>query len=181
MLVKVLSFGSNWWRRSLQTAAPARHAGYNSTGLRCGRKMRRHWIVPGVLRFNAAANYAWQPPTAAIGHTFICSDLTYAFGGNRLLFRKPAEDSASPDYYLVAISSGLYGNINFRSAAWKSVFSRVVAVSQLRDQQETMLLMHACDWVQTSRGFWQLHVPHNRQQAPDLVLISRAATDEEDS
>jgi hypothetical protein len=41
--------------------------------------------------------------------------------------------------------------------------------------------MHACDWVQTSRGFWQLHVPHNRQQVPDLVLISRTATDEEES
>jgi hypothetical protein len=81
----------------------------------------------------------------------------------------------------VAISNARYGNIDFGSATWKSVFSRVIAVSQLRDQQETMLLMQACDWVQTSRGFWQLHVPRNRQQAPDLVPISRAATDEEDS
>lgn len=180
MLVNVLSFGSNWWRRSLQTTAPAQYVGYNSTGLRCGRKMRRHWIVPGVLRFNEAACYAGEPPTCAVGHTFVCSDLTYAFGGNRLLFRKRAEDSASPDRYLVAISNGRYGNIDFSSATWKSVFTLVIAVSQLNDQQETMLLMQACDWLQTNRGFWQLHVPRTRQQLPDLVLVSSAAPDEEE-
>lgn len=47
MLVKVLSFGTNWWARfgrdPFDPRRFTRHAAYyNSTGVRCGRKVRRH-------------------------------------------------------------------------------------------------------------------------------------------
>jgi len=51
------------------------------------------------------------------------------------------------------------------------VFSQVIAVSQLREKQEAMLLMKPSDWVQTSTGFWQLVVPSNADKPGDLVRI----------
>ena len=49
MLVKILEFGSNWWARFGRDPHDryryTRHAAYfNSTGVRCGSKMRRYWI-----------------------------------------------------------------------------------------------------------------------------------------
>ena len=57
MLVKILGFGSNWWARFGRDPQDryryTRHAAYfNSTGVRCGNKMRRYWVVPGLIRFN---------------------------------------------------------------------------------------------------------------------------------
>jgi hypothetical protein len=47
MLVKILQFGSNWWERFGQESDGlgryTRHSAYyNSTGIRCSRKVRRH-------------------------------------------------------------------------------------------------------------------------------------------
>ena len=56
MLVKILEFGSNWWARFGRDPSDCyrytKHAAYfNSTGMRCaGSKMRRYWIVPGLIR-----------------------------------------------------------------------------------------------------------------------------------
>jgi hypothetical protein len=108
------------------------------------------------VRFNGVGDFNPNFPERAIGRTFVCSDLTYALGGNRLLFKSKAAKSAAPEWYLVVISAAEYGRINFTSNVWKSVFSRVIAASQLRDKQEVMLLMKSGDWVQTSTGFWQL-------------------------
>jgi hypothetical protein len=175
MLVKVLNFGTNWWARFGRDEDPyrfSRHAAYyNSTGVLCGRKVRRHWITSGLLRFNGVGDFNPNLPKRAIGRTFVCSDLTHAFGGNRLLFKSKAPISAVPEWYLVVISSEVHGHIDFRSGTWKSVFSVVIAVSQLRQKQEAMLLMKPSDWVQTCTGFWQLAVPSNGHEPGDLVRI----------
>ncbi len=176
MLVKVLNFGTNWWARFGRDPEDpyrfSRHAAYyNSTGVRCGSKIRRHWITSGLLRFNGIGDFNPNLPERAIGRTFVCSDLTRAFGGNRLLFQNKASRSAVPEWYLVVISSDLHGQIDFSSSAWKSVFSQVIAASQLRENQEAMLLMKASDWVQTSTGFWQLHVPNAAAEAVALVRV----------
>ena len=176
MLVKVLNFGTNWWARFGRNAEDpyrfSRHAAYyNSTGVRCGRKIRRHWITSGLLRFNGVGDFNPNLPERAIGRTFVCSDLAHAFGGNRLLFQRKAPISAVPEWYLVVISSGVHGQIDFRSSAWKSVFSQVIAVSQLREKQEAMLLMKPSDWVQTSAGFWQLSVPCGATERATLTRL----------
>ena len=62
MLVKILNFGTNWWARfGSDLDDPLRltcHAAYyNSTGIRCGRKVRRHWIAPGLIRFNGVGDF----------------------------------------------------------------------------------------------------------------------------
>ena len=91
MRVTVISFGSNWWARFGRDPRDRyrftrRAAYFNSTGLRSGSKVRRYWIVPGLLRFNGVGDFNPQFPDRAIGATFECADLTFAFGGNRLLF-----------------------------------------------------------------------------------------------
>ena len=139
--------------------------------MRCGSKIRRHWIVSGLLRFNGIGDFNPNLPERAIGNTFVCSELTHAFGGNRLLFQSKAPKAAVPERYLVVVTSEMHGQIDFASSGWKSVFSEVIAASQLRDNQEAMLLMRPGDWVQTSSGFWQLTVPNNPHERAELAQI----------
>lgn len=181
MLVKVLNFGTNWWARFGRDAEDpyrfSRHAAYyNSTGVRCGSKIRRHWITAGLLRFNGVGDFNPNLPDRAIGRTFVCSDLTHAFGGNRLLFQSKAPRSAVPEWYLVVISSDMHGQIDFSSSTWKSVFSQVIAASHLREKQEAMLLMKPGDWIQTSAGFWQLPVPITTTEPAELARIGERIT-----
>lgn len=163
MLVKILNFGTNWWARFGHDPADryryTRHAAYyNSTGVRCGRKVRRHWIVPGLIRFNGIGDFNPHLPERAIQSTFACAGPTPAFGGNRLLFGKRLPASVMPERYLVVISAGQHGRINFRSCDWKAASTSIIAASNFRDKQETMLLMKAGDWVRTGRGLWRLEV-----------------------
>ena len=72
MLVKVLNFGTNWWARFGRDAEDPyrfsrRAAYYNSTGVRCGRKVRRHWVTSGLLRFNGVGDFNPNFPERAIG------------------------------------------------------------------------------------------------------------------
>ena len=67
MLVKILEFGSNWWARFGRDPHDryryTKHAAYfNSTGVRCGSKMRRYWVVPGLIRFNGVGDFNPQFP-----------------------------------------------------------------------------------------------------------------------
>jgi len=160
MLVHIVSFGSNWWARYGHDTEHrhrfSRHACYyNSTGILCGRKVRRHWMAPGLIRFNGAGDFNPHFPDRALNQTFHCAELTYVFGGNRLLFERKASRESVPDCYLVAVQSSRFGCID-PQADWKSPRSVVVAVSQLRDEQEVMLLMMADDWISTSSGIWRL-------------------------
>lgn len=174
--MKVLNFGSNWWARSGRDPEDryrfTRHAVYyNSTGVRCGSKVRRHWITSGLIRINGISGFNPHLPDRAIGCTFVCSDPAHEFGGNRLLFQTKAPKSAVPDCYLIVISSDAHGRIDFTSNVWKSVFAQVIAASQLRKMQEAMLLMKPGDWIQTSSGFWQLNAPSTPCQPTALVRI----------
>ena len=123
-----------------------------------GSKVRRYWIVPGLLRFNGVGDFNPQFPDRAIGATFECADLTFAFGGNRLLFVRKIRNCPPPDYYLLALSSERCGAFDCRNSGWKSETVVPIAVSQFRDRGEALLLMRPGDWVRTSLGIWQLRV-----------------------
>ena len=170
MLVTVLGFGSNWWARfGRDRDDPYRfteHAAYfNSTGISCGHKHQRYWVVPGLLRFNGVGDFRPDRPSRALGKTFECADLTFAFGGNRLLFIRKARDRAEPDYYLVAISSNQHGYFDPNVTAWKSETVIAVAVSQFHEKCEALLLMKPGDWVKTMLGIWQLKTTGMRETA----------------
>jgi hypothetical protein len=177
MLVTALNFGTNWWARfGHEPRDPyrfTRHAAYyNSTGVRCGRKVRRHWIVPGLIRFNGVGHFNPHLPSRSLGRTFLCSDLEFRFGGNRLLFKSRIPKSTLPDWYLVVVSSELHGPIDFTAPDWKSPGSTVIAASQLREMQEAMLLMKAGDWVKTGCGFWRLSTPVKESSKAALELTN---------
>lgn len=161
MLVKVLKFGSNWWARFGHDPCDryryTRHAAYfNSTGLCCGNKVKRHWIVPGLIRFNGVGDFNPQFPKRSVGATFECADMVFALGGNRVLFQKKTTGSAQPEFFLVAISSDLSGPIDFADSGWKSGAVMPIAVSCLGARQEALLLMEPLAWLRTTLGVWQL-------------------------
>jgi hypothetical protein len=184
ILVKVLAFGSNWWARFGRDPQDryrfTRHAAYfNSTGLHCGRKIRRHWIVPGLIRFNGVGDFNPQFPNRHLGMIFECADLKFACGGNRLLFTRRAPQSATADYYLTVLSSERFGEFNFRGPDWKSDSVLPIAVSHLHAKQEAMLLMKPCDWVRNSLGIWRLNVTANGRSAPHWELLEDVMSGEE--
>jgi hypothetical protein len=160
VLVKILSFGCNWWSRFGHDPDSrfryTRHAAYyNSTGVQCGRKIRRHWIVPGLIRFNGTGEFDSHCPGRSIGQVFSCTEPVFAYGGNRVLFERKVKKSEIPDYFLVGVSSERYGWIDLR-ADWKPERCLAIATSELRDKQETLLLMKLDDWVRSNLGRWRL-------------------------
>lgn len=161
MSVKILGFGSNWWARfGRDPNDPCRYtrhsAYYNSAGVRCGQKIKRHWIVPGLVRFNGIGDFDPHFPSRAIGQTFWCSDMVFTCGGNRILFVRKTAKGTIPDHYLVVVSSDRFGIIDFDDPRWRSESTRPISVSQLREQQEAMLLMKEGEWVRNSLGTWRL-------------------------
>jgi hypothetical protein len=168
MRVAVLSFGTNWWARSPRAAT--RFAGYNSTGIECGSKVRRHWVVPGIVRFNGLSDFVRWPSRQASRRCFLCSDLSSYHDGNRLLLIREIDDEVQPEAYLLTVASATHGRVDLNSQAWCAPSSRVVAASQLRERQEIMLLMRADDWLLTGRGLWQLRLTRGR--CADLILLA---------
>ncbi len=180
MLVKILGFGSNWWARYGSDPADryryTRHAAYfNSAEVRCGSRIRRHWIVPGLLRFNGVGDFNPNFPGRSVGETFECADLAFAYGGNRLLFVRRASKFATPDYYLAVASSARFGLFNPDQPGWKSRDVLPIAVSRLRDQQEALLLMKAGDWIHTELGFWRLTPASSEHLGCAFELLAQPA------
>ena len=176
MLVRLIHFGCNWWARfGSDPADPHRYtqhaAYYNSTGIHCGRKIRRHWIIPGLIRFNGVGDFNPHLPGRSLGHIFLSSNLDFVFGGNRLLLKKRVDDYCLADWHLVVFSQEIHGRVNLQSASWKSRDARVIAASQLRQLQEIMLLMKPGSWVQTMCGFWQLSISNSSNPRARLVLL----------
>ena len=161
MLVQILNFGSNWWARFGSNPADRcrftrRAAYFNSTGLRFGNKIRRHWIVPGLIRFNGVGDFNPQFPYRSVGAVFECTDLIFAFGGNRVSFQRRAAHSVLSDYFLAVFSSDQSGKLDCQRSDWKAASVLPIAVSESREKQEAMLLMKPLDWVRTTLGVWQL-------------------------
>jgi hypothetical protein len=182
MLVKILEFGSNWWARfghgPQDRYRYTKHAAYfNSTGVRCGSKMRRYWLVPGLIRFNGVGDFNPQFPSRAVGEIFECTDLVFAYGGNRVLFRRRVAQSCRPDYFLSVVSSGRFGALSLERSDGRSELPIPIAVSHIGEEQEAMLLMKAGDWVRSALGMWQLRVARNLPHGAALELVRGAVLD----
>lgn len=176
MLVKVLKFGSDWWARFGQNPEDLyrytrRAAYFNSTGLTCGKSIRRYWVIPGLIRFNGAGDFNPHFPNRSIGSTFECTDLDFRFGGYRIVLVRKASRLAIPDYFLSALSSDHHGLFNWRTPGWDPDSVVPIAVSQSRDRQEALLLMRSGAWVRTLLGVWELRVDATPQKRARLELI----------
>jgi len=176
MSVKILAFGSNWWMRHGRHCSDAyrytRHAAYyNSAGVRCGQKIKRHWIFPGLIRFNGVGDFDPHFPGRSIGEIFRCSDMEFACGGNRILFVRRIPKTTVPDRYLVVVSGERFGGLDFANPNWKSEFTEPISISQLRASQEAMLLMSDGDSLCTRLGVWQLRVRSGLPNGAALELV----------
>jgi hypothetical protein len=181
MLVKILEFGSNWWARFGRDPQDryryTKQAAYfNSTGVRCGNKMRRYWVVPGLIRFNGVGDFNPQCPRRAVGETFECSEFVFAGGGNRVLFRRKVAKSCRPDYFLSVVSSDRLGAIRLAGSD-RSGSPTPIAVSHIGEKQEAMLLMKAGDCIRSTLGIWQLRVAPNLRHGASLQLLEDAVHD----
>lgn len=175
MSVKILEFGSNWWARlGREHDDPhryTRHAAYcNSAGIRCANKVRRYWVLPGLVRFNGVGDFNPHFPGRSIGETFWCTDPAFNCGGNRVLFVRRALKTAMPDHYLVVVSSDRHGALDFYDPAWKSQSIWPISISQLRDRQEALLFMEAEAWVRSALGLWRLAVRSDLPNGAALQL-----------
>jgi hypothetical protein len=180
MSVKILEFGSNWWARFGQDpedphSYTRQAAYYNSAGIRCANKVRRYWVLPGLVRFNGVSDFNPHFPGRSIGETFWCTDPVIACGGNRVLFVKRAAKNTVPDHYLVVVSSDRHGRLDLRDPAWKSQSIPLISISQLRDRQEVLLLMEPEDWVRSALGLWRMVVGPSLPNGASLQLAEEVA------
>jgi len=174
MIVQIISLGCNWWGRpGNDPQDPCRFtrsaAYFNSTGVRCGNKIRRHWIIEGVVRFNGVSNFNPSRPLSCLSRNFLCSELTRWARGNRILFQNDV-GSKHPDSFLITLSSEENGMIDWRVPHWKSDTVRPIAISQLRQKQQAMFVMNAGDWVRTTCGVWCL-TKDSSYSTPILQLL----------
>lgn len=175
MSVKILEFGSNWWARfGPDHGDPRRYtrrtAYCNSAGIRCANKVRRWWVLPGLIRFNGVGDFNPHFPSRSIGQTFWCANPVSICGGNRVLFVRRAPKSTVPDHYLITVSSDRHGVLDLGESDWKSKSVWPISVSQLRDRQEALLLMEAEAWIRSATGIWQLVVRPNLPNGAALRL-----------
>jgi hypothetical protein len=180
MSVKILEFGSNWWARfGRDHDDPHRYtqraAYYNSAGIRCANKVRRYWVLPGLVHFNGVSDFNPHFPGRSIGETFWCTDPALSCGGNRVLFVKRAAMNTVPDHYLVVVSSDRHGALDFRDPAWKSQSIWPISISQLRDRQEVLLLIGPGDWVRSALGLWRMVVRPSLPNGASLQLAEEVA------
>lgn len=135
-------------------------------------------MVPGLIRFNGVGDFRPQFPNRVIGEIFECTDLAFACGGNRVLFVKKIHSCTPPDYLLVAISSEIFGRFSFDSPSWKSKSVLPIAVSQMGERQEALLLMKRDDWVKSSLGIWRFGAADSNRRGVSLELFEHSAISE---
>jgi hypothetical protein len=181
MSVKILEFGSNWWARFGRDHEDphryTRHAAYyNSSGIRCASKVRRYWVLPGLVRFNGVGDFSPHFPGRTIGETFCCASPVFTRGGNRVLFVRRVAKSTVPDHYLVVVSSDRHGALDFGNPGWKSQSIWPISISQLRDRQEVLLLMEPEDWVRSGLGIWRLAVRPSLPNGASLQLAEEVGS-----
>jgi len=166
MHVRIISLGTNWWAmhsRDLEDPYCFRRcaAWFNSTGFRCGRRLRLNWIYPGQIRFNLTSGFDPEFRLRAIGKTFWCSGPNRFQGRTHLLVVRPAK-SACPEAYLVTLNDADHGPIQFGKPGWKSEDVEAISISLRHTRYEAMLLMTAEGWIQSEWGRWQLSVDGRR-------------------
>ena len=158
MHVRIVSFGSNWWEmhsRALDDSLCFRRnaAWFNSAALRCGRRIRYFAAYSGQIRFNLTSGFNPEFPARALGRTYLCSGPNQYGGKAHLLFVRLVVEAA-PDAWLVTLSSGVHGAIEFTEPGWRSAGVQPISISMRGGRYEAMLLFGSSDWVQSGLGRW---------------------------
>ncbi len=159
MMVHVLGVGAEWWVRPGQDGERyrfTRHAAYfNTTGIAhpSSARVRRSWVIPGVVRFNGNSGMNPHRPELVVGSVYACTGIDKFGGWNRLLAIGKRDREIPVTHYLVAIDSLIYGSIDFRSQ-WRNRGVRVIAASEHRGRQQSLLLLAQDGRFVTAFGSW---------------------------
>jgi hypothetical protein len=160
MIIHCLSFGTLWWLRpgnDRESAArfASQAAVFNTTGFATGTRERRNWIVPGVVRFNAGTCLEQRIKPEQVGQgRFFSPGIERNGSQNRLLLTRKVKANAPADLLLACISCEEHGRISFDSE-WRSRGVRILAASEFRGKQESLVLLPADGYVRTTLGKWR--------------------------
>ena len=128
-------------------------AWFNSAALRCGRRIRYFAAYSGQIRFNLTSGFNPEFPARALGRTYLCSGPNQYGGKAHLLFVRLVAETA-PDAWLVTLSSGVHGAIEFTKPGWRSAGVQPISISMRGGRYEAMLLFGSSGWVQSGLGRW---------------------------
>ncbi len=160
MIVHCLSFGTLWWLRPGQDRQSSgrfttQAAVFNTTGFVAGARERRSWIVPGVVRFNAGTCQEQRIRPDQDGQArYISPGVERTGAQNRLLLTRKVKANVPVDMLLACLSCEEHGRISF-DAEWRSCGVRLLAASEFRGKQESLLLLPMGGWVKTDKGEWR--------------------------
>jgi len=160
VILHCLSFGSLWWLRpGNHPDSSARYSSeaavFNTTGFISGSRERRNWLVAGVVRFNVGSCLEQRIRPDQIQQRKFFSPGPERNGvQNRLLLTRKIQANALADLLLIRISDEEHGRISFDSE-WRSKGVRIVAASEFRDRQESLLLVPPDGYVKTNLGEWR--------------------------
>lgn len=152
MFITVEGFGSIWSKRagSDSNAAHARTAYYNTTGIEADGRLRHRSRLFGQLRFNEVGGFNPHLVERNIGRVFHCTG-TMTDDRVTLLLHHMSDKPVSPDYFLFTVTSKRTGVLPIDDD-WRSDDVLLVSLSQLKRNQEAILLMPAHSWIRGELG-----------------------------
>lgn len=167
MRVRIIGLGTNWWSaHPVDVTDPfcfrRNAAWFNSSGLKCGNRLRLCWVFPGQVRFNSSSGFNPEFPHRALGRTVECNDPTRMNGRMHLLVSRLLDPSAPAEASLVAFTDRMCGQIPFNRPHWKSNDVRLISVSLRRDRYEVMALISNDGWIESALGIWAVSEDHQR-------------------
>ena len=148
MIIGLEGFGSIWSVRRGQRTE--RTAFYNTTGILSGERLCHRSQVFGQLRFNAIGGFNPKHIERNIGRVFESPGFPKSAGC--LLLHHLLEGVRVPDYYLFTVTADRAGELRIDHAGWKSDGIVLIAMSEYREQQESMLLMPPHAWIRSGLG-----------------------------
>lgn len=159
MIIYCAGFGTIWWLRpGADRASPSRFtkdaALFNTTGFHSGSKERRNWTQVGLVRFNVGTCLDQRlDPSALTPGNYETPGPEQRGSQNRLLISRRTAKQVSPDALMFCVRSEQVGHIAF-DRAWRSEGVRLLATSEYRGEQESLLVVQVASSITTSVGEW---------------------------
>lgn len=169
----ITGFGSVWRYRLGKPNRGARlyqPVYYNTTGVVVHDELRQRPQICGYARFDAVGGFDPNRLPRMINRVFECAEPGVWMGFNKLLFKRIVRPSRRPDCYLVIARSGAIGRLHLGQESWRSPDSWTISFTEGAGQQEAMILLTTCGWIQTDLGKFTLKTPEQRPWEGRLAL-----------
>jgi hypothetical protein len=176
MVVSITGLGSVWRRRFGKDPDDprrfARTAYYNTTGVPVDGTIRPRLKVAGHARFNSIGGFNPNYPERMINRVFECDEPCVWQGQNKVLFKYMLGTPREPDFFLVVARQSEIGRLHVGDSRWKSDDGLLISFSEWHDEQESMLLLPAYDWIRSDVGTFTLQPMAGRPWVGSLKLVA---------